>query len=357
MVYVHVPFCRSFCIYCDFYSVIACRGKDAQAIEAYEKSLLAEIDTRRDEILASKGLNTLYIGGGTPSVLPLSVLRAVVERLDLGDCVEFTVEVNPDDVVERGESYVRALVELGVNRISMGVQSLDDGVLRWMRRRHDSAAALKAYSILRAAGIGNVSLDLIFGFPSLDDRRLEETVRCFVELRPEHISAYQLSVEGGSALAELALKGEFEEASQELCARQYERICRVLSEAGYQHYEISSWALPGKEAVHNSAYWERLPYVGLGPGAHSFGGYVRSANSAELPVWTSVREVLTPEEELEEKIMLALRTSKGVEGSLCEREVVDRLIRESCLEACGGGRLRIPENKFFVSDDIIGQLI
>lgn len=357
MVYVHVPFCRSFCIYCDFYSEIACRGKDALAIKAYEESLLAEIDARRDEILASRGLNTLYIGGGTPSVLPLSVLRDVVERLELGECEEFTIEVNPDDVVERGEPYVRALAQLGVNRVSMGVQSLDDEVLRWMRRRHDSAAALKAFSTLRAGGIENVSLDLIFGFPSLDDRRLEETVKHFVELRPEHISAYQLSIESGSALAGLVSKGEFEEASQEVCARQYESICKALSEAGYHHYEISSWALPGREAVHNSAYWERLPYVGLGPGAHSFRGRVRSANSATLPAWTATEEILSLEEEREERIMLSLRTSKGVDRSLCDGAVVDRLMRESCLEDCGEGKVRIPEDRFFVSDDIIEQLI
>ncbi len=297
MVYLHVPFCRSFCTYCDFYSEIACRGRDAQLFEAYTDAVCAEASRRRDEIEATRDLDTLYIGGGTPSVLPLSLLRKIISFLMSGgvppELVEFTIEVNPEDIVERGPEYVRGLLGLGVNRVSMGVQSLDDGILRWMNRRHDAAHARQAFRILRGAGVDNVSVDLIFGLSQLSLQTLDATVSEILEWRPEHISAYQLSIEEDSALGEMVRLGRYIEAPQEQCAAQYALLCKRLRAAGYVHYEISNWALPGREAVHNSAYWARHPYVGLGPGAHSFDGTRRSWNAAclrqngELPPETS----------------------------------------------------------------------
>ena len=252
MVYVHVPFCRSFCIYCDFYSEIACRGRDAGQIEGYTGALCAEIAARREETARTLGVNTLYFGGGTPSVLPPPAFERIVGALGCGPFDEFTVEVNPEDIAEKGGAYVSELLKLGVNRVSMGVQSLDDGILRWMRRRHDSATARRAFGILRDAGVENVSLDLIFGLPQLARETLSDTLDGICGLRPEHVSAYQLSVEEGSDLAAMAAGGRFTEASEELCAGQYEMICSRLQAAGYVHYEISNWALPGREAKHNS---------------------------------------------------------------------------------------------------------
>lgn len=311
MIYLHVPFCRSFCTYCDFYSEIACRGRDAQLFEAYTAAVCAEASLRRDEVDATRDLNTLYVGGGTPSVLPPSLLRRLVASLMTGgippvppasprsdssrqaSChpeqgegspwAEFTLEVNPEDIVEKGLAYVRELMDLGVTRISMGVQSLDDGILRWMNRRHDAAHARQAFRILRDAGVKNISVDLIFGLSQLSEATLTETLREIVAWRPEHVSAYQLSIEEGSALGKLVREGRYEEATQEQCAAQYRLLCDSLHAAGYGHYEISNWALPGFEAVHNSAYWSRHPYVGLGPGAHSFDGKVRSWNKDALP--------------------------------------------------------------------------
>ena len=290
MVYLHVPFCRSFCTYCDFYSEIACRGRDAQLFEDFTAAVCAEASLRRDEIEATRDLNTLYIGGGTPSVLPLSLLRKMAAAsLMTGGApfTEFTVEVNPEDIVEKGAAYVRGLLELGVNRVSMGVQSLDDGILRWMNRRHDAAHARQAFRILRDAGVKNISVDLIFGLSQLSEATLAETLREIVAWRPEHVSAYQLSIEEGSALGKMVREGRYEEATQEQCAAQYRLLCDGLHAAGYGHYEISNWALPGFEAVHNSAYWSRHPYVGLGPGAHSFDGKVRSWNKDALPPATA----------------------------------------------------------------------
>ena len=355
MVYVHVPFCRSFCTYCDFYSELTCgRGGEEQA-GAYTDCICREIDSRREEIRASAGTGTLYIGGGTPSVLPLSCLGRIVDRLGCGPYSEFTVEVNPDDIVRGGADYVRGLESLGADRISMGVQSLDDGMLRWMNRRHDAAAAEKAFRLLRER-FSNISVDVIFGIGGMPDTMLQVTLDGILAWKPEHLSAYQLSVEDGSALAQMVRDGRYEEASQEQCSRQYGMICDSLRAAGYEHYEVSNWALPGYRAKHNSAYWTREPYVGLGPGAHSFDGRRRSWNSESITGWTSDGEDITEEEAREERIMLGLRTADGIPESLCSASALSGLLDSGSLVRLPGGRVRIPEDRFFVSDGIISSL-
>ena len=403
MVYLHVPFCRSFCTYCDFYSEIACKGRDAQLFEPYAEAVCAEAWERRDEIAATRDLNTLYIGGGTPSVLPLSYLERLVRTINLptppradgnyfsdkfaekpisappsttpshtdAPFSEFTIEVNPEDITEKGESYVRGLLELGVNRVSMGVQSLDDGILRWMNRRHNAARARQAFRILRDAGVKNISVDVIFGLSQLSEAVLEETLREIIAWRPEHVSAYQLSVEEGSALADLVRSGRYVEASQEQCAAQYALLCERLSAAGYVHYEISNWALPGFEAVHNSAYWSRHPYVGLGPAAHSFHDRTRSWNEYSLRSYllslrstsgpatacAGGKEVLSEQEVREEKVMLGLRTAKGVPEAWVDAAKAAEMLADGRLVRLDGGRVRIPEGHWFVSDAIVVELI
>ena len=301
MIYLHIPFCESFCVYCGFFSVIPREN----CLEAFADAVTAEIEARRDEIAATVAVNTLYIGGGTPSVLPLDVLSRIVgalpegaaspgrgvpakpvaarghmngwiaegetgrsaERRGFGGTApsrdalweEFTVEVNPEDIVTKGEEYASGLRELGVNRISMGIQSFDDGILRWMNRRHDAAAAEEAFRILRRAGFDNISVDLIFGLSKLDEKTWTDTIDRTLALGPEHISAYQLSVEEDSVLEKLISKGKYTEAPDDLCRRQYDILCERLGAAGYRHYEISNFALPGREAIHNSAYWRRVP--------------------------------------------------------------------------------------------------
>lgn len=334
MIYVHVPFCRSFCTYCDFYSEI-CSGKEREAIDRYVKAICEEALKRKAEIDATRGLNTLYIGGGTPSVLPLSSLECIVSTLRKGPWDEFTMEVNPEDVLEKGVTYARALKDVGVDRVSMGVQSLNDGILRWMNRRHDADGARNAFSILREAGFDNISIDLITGISNLTDEILSSTLdEILDDWRPEHISSYQLSIEEGSALAGMLEDGRYVEASEESCRRQYDMLCHRLSRTGFVHYEISNWALHGHESKHNSAYWRRIPYVGLGPGAHSLKGTdVRSWNSSELCNWTSSGEHLSAEEVREEEIMLGMRTAEGFGGK------------------------RIPESEWFVADSIIADMI
>ena len=456
MIYLHVPFCGSFCTYCDFYSEI-CRS--AQAFNEYADAIIAEIRDRQEELSmnmsANDAVNTLYIGGGTPSVLPLDVLAQIVEALTSSGALrrlvslvepqaqrpivgvsdkislssapdplspvaepveatspfeEFTVEVNPEDIVEKGCEYVRRLLALGVNRISMGIQSFDDGILHWMNRRHDAVRAVEAFRILRECGVKNISIDLIFGISQLTDEIWKDTIERALELAPEHISAYQLSIEEGSALAKMVVDGRYVEATDEQCRRQYDILCQTLKWAGYHHYEISNFAKPGFEAVHNSAYWRRVPYIGLGPGAHSLIGNVRSWNSQELPhritdknphkatynnqsnlppenllcaqignsgmnpsktplsdyqdgsltTYSRSSETLSPEDIRVERIMLSLRIDKGLEAtelySLADRAVIDTLLSEGALEI-HGTRIRIPEDHFFTSDEIIRELI
>ena len=385
MVYLHVPFCRSFCTYCGFYSETCSKSRQSELFNEYADAVLTEAEERKEEI-RSNPLRTLYIGGGTPSVLPPDVLRRVVQgirRVQGGTPLrEFTIEVNPEDIVEKGDEYLAGLLDLGVTRISMGIQSFDDGILRWMNRRHDSARARKAYSMIRRAAERagkeiEVSIDLIFGVPGLDLQTWERTVSAALSLgkdegfkAPDHISAYQLSIEEGSALEEKIARGECTEASDEDCYRQYRTLCWKLREGGYNHYEISNFAIPGKEAVHNSAYWNRTPYVGLGPGAHSLtirddGQQGRSWNTQVLPArgktYSREMEVLSDEDIRVERIMLGLRTSAGITADelslLAGKDALEKQVAAGCLAIGPDGMARIPEERFFVSDEIIGSLV
>ena len=383
MIYVHVPFCRSFCIYCDFYSEIPCKGDE---FERFAAALGREIGLRlsgdgcgtasADECRKTVNqIRTLYIGGGTPSVLPLSVLSSVLDSLRVNgvdtDFSEFTVEVNPDDIVRRGQEYVTGLVSLGVNRVSMGVQSFDDTLLKWMNRRHDASAAVRAYEMLRSAGIRNISVDLIFGISRMSHDMWRKTIERTLTLpggQPEHISAYQLSVEPGSVLAGMAADGRYEEAPEEQCLQQYECLCSMLKDAGYEHYEISNFALPGYKAVHNSAYWSGCSYTGFGPGAHSYDAErgIRSWNGASIEEYEASgnfreTEILTKEQVGMERIMLSLRTASGITEAELRRisrpGAVDRMYAAGNLVRLPNGNLRIPENRFFISDAVISELI
>lgn len=379
MVYVHIPFCRSFCTYCGFYSEVAPKCRETQ-FEEFASALVKEIETRHQDIqgvFASGDVNTLYIGGGTPSVLPLTVFEKLLAALGRSKFDEFTVEVNPEDIVEKGQDYVEGLLELGVNRVSMGVQSFDDRLLKWMNRRHTSLQAVQAYRILESAGVDNISIDLIFGLPQLTDELWDDTLEKALAISsrgnlPKHISAYQLSVEESSMLEKMISKGMCAEAPEEECRRQYEKLCRVLQQAGYEHYEISNFAMPGYQAKHNSAYWKHVPYVGLGPGAHSFLDGKRLWNADDLSAYlkagsngdfSEIRgsETLDQEQKKIEKIMLGLRTAAGVEEEFlrdsCTGAVLAEALANGNLEALGNGMVRIPEDRFFISDNIISSII
>lgn len=404
MIYIHIPYCRSFCTYCGFYSELA--GYNCNGFEPFTKALCNEIKERYGEF--GNEVNTLYLGGGTPSVLPLSAIRKIVSCLhDHGAKAfsEFTMEVNPDDIVRKGLDYVRGLADLGVNRVSMGVQSFDASLLRWMNRRHGPDDAVRACEMLREGGIHNVSMDLIFGVGNAVNEcytgtgvqdRWKFSLNKMLSLKPSHISAYQLSVEEGSTLESLYSSGRWSPSSEEESAREYEDLCEILKNAGYHHYEISNFAIPGFEAEHNSAYWRHIPYTGLGPGAHSFiisdGRYIRRWNNPRLSdyidvmsgnssVAGSVRcqdysgllseadeldgkifgmEILDEEQIVLEKIMLSLRTDAGIGLSYLVSHIsndkLTSLLDKGLLVMTSDGNVRIPEDRFFVSDNIVSSL-
>ena len=348
-VYVHFPFCAAKCIYCDFYARLR------RDWTPYVEALIGELAERKD-FLQGVPPTTLYFGGGTPSLLPPELLTRVADavRTTFGveEFEEFTIEVNPDDVTPERAAAWRAA---GATRISMGVQSFDDAHLRWMRRRHTAAQAAAAFATLRAAGFDNLSLDLIFGFTGLTDETWAASIAAAIALRPEHISCYQMT-------------GRYAEPDEEICRRQYRMLQDALRAAGYGQYEISNYALPGKESQHNSAYWARLPYLGLGAGAHSFDGDRRRQwNTPDIDSYIAARqggeEWLSDREVLEEKLMLSLRTVRGLDLSTLTDEELCRLNKTTLEELSRAGKLilekaviRIPEEELFVSDWIVSRL-
>ena len=354
-IYVHIPFCASFCTYCGFYSEVCPRGATHAR---YVAALRREVQLRRDFFPVNQPVRTIYFGGGTPSLLSAEEFEAIYNALaatfDVSAAEEFTVEVNPEDIAA-GAAPLEGYRRCGVNRISMGVQSFDDRLLKWMNRRHDAASALKAFAILRDKAFDNISVDLIFGYAGLTGEGWRETLRQATALRPEHISAYQMSIDPESALAEMAGREEYAEPDDETCARQYAALQDTLEEAGYEQYEISNFSLPGRHSRHNSAYWAREPYLGLGPAAHSFDGNARrSWNDASVEDYCTALEAgllppgggetLSETDIYNERIMLGLRTARGVDKSLISDQGI---LKET------GNAYRIPRDKFFICDSII----
>lgn len=371
-VYIHIPFCARKCVYCDFYSVGARLADWPRLVSA----LLDEARVRVPELTgAGAKCDTLYIGGGTPSLLPpgeFGRLAAGVLSLT-GPVSEFTVEVNPDDVTgELADAWRGA----GVDRVSMGVQSLVDDELRAIGRRHDSRRAREAYDTLRRR-FGNVSLDLMFGLPGQTRRSLRESVAGVIDMRPEHVSVYSLMYEERTALTRMRDSGRIDETPEEESAAMFADISEMLDAAGYEQYEISNYSLPGFRSRHNSAYWSGEPYVGLGPAAHSYDGLrTRRANAPDVRAYISrwldgggdavAVETLTDDELREEMIMTRLRTRGGIPLEEFRRRfgavAFRSLLSASRRWVAGGlmeerdGTLALSRRGVMVSDEIIVSL-
>lgn len=315
-IYIHIPFCASRCIYCDFYSTTI-RGKAHEYVDA----ILKEYEERSDFLPSEEPLRTIYIGGGTPSQLPITELKRLIDFFNNKDVKEFTIEANPEDICEE---WAKAVGQYPNIRISIGVQSLNDNELRIINRRHNSKKPLEAVKFLREAGIKNISVDLMYGLPTQSLETWEESINGIIALNPEHISAYCLSVEEESPLRKLIEKGELSPADEDLCLEMAELLRKKLKEAGYIQYEISNYSKPGFESKHNSSYWDGTPYLGLGPGAHSYDGkYHRRWNIGDLNSYLNGErkedgETLSDKDIFNETIMLGLRTNKGVSASLFE---------------------------------------
>ena len=367
-IYIHVPFCQGRCIYCDFYSTT--EGEEWKS--RYVDALLAELRMRRDELPLAR-VHSIYIGGGTPSQLPARALAAILNEVcrlyPVDSDAEVTVEANPDDVTPE---WLAALSHTPVNRLSMGVQSFDDALLRLIRRRHTAQQAVCAVEQAARHGISNVSIDLIYGLPTQTMEQWQADVRQALALDVQHLSAYSLSYEEGTPLWRMLEQGRIEEADEELSLCMYEHLIDSTRAAGFTHYEISNFCRPGRHSQHNSAYWHGVPYLGFGPGAHSYDGmrtrrwnlsdlkgYVQAAGS--MPPHQS--EVLTDDELYDETVMTRLRTSEGLSLDLltaayrayCMAQAEPHL-RAGRLEQAGS-TIRLTRQGIFTSNDIISDLM
>jgi oxygen-independent coproporphyrinogen-3 oxidase len=344
-IYVHVPFCRRRCSYCDF--SIAVR-RTVPALEFID-AIMAEVATRRI-VIDGSSLKSLYLGGGTPSQLGGGGIRALLDAFrratgvdefsTKGSPTEVTIEVNPEDV---SPAAAAAWVAAGVDRVSLGAQSFHDPVLQWMHRGHSPEAIETAVRDLRAAGIRNLSLDLIFAVPSALGRTWRTDLDRALELAPEHLSLYGLTVEPHTPLGKWTARGEAIEAPEDRYVDEFLEADGRLTAAGYEHYEVSNYGKPGRHSRHNRAYWSGVPYLGLGPSAHGFDGDERRWNIPALGAWeTAVGEGRDPMEGAErldaaariaEAVYLGLRTTDGLTITQHEHKTVTPWVR------AGWGRL------------------
>jgi len=370
-VYVHLPFCAERCGYCSFNTA----PYTSQAMDRFLGALLREIDlVTRWPWSRAITVRSIFVGGGTPSLATPDAMAEILERLRAGLCVEsqaeVTVECNPESVSrERLAGYRRA----GVNRISLGVQSLDDRLLATLDRLHTAREARLAFDAVRAAGFDNISADLIYGLPGLDADGWEATVEGVLGWKPEHLSAYALALDEGSRWHSSGVSGL---PGEDQTAAQYWRLVRVAREAGYEHYEISNYARPGRRSDHNQIYWRAEEYIGLGPGAAGFLGdmryinvkpverYCALAESGQLPIGSHER--LTARQRLAERLILGLRTRDGIPWGWVEERISleaghlrERLEawKERGLLVQDAGRASLTEAGFLLSDALFVELL
>ena len=407
-IYIHIPFCRSRCIYCGFYSTTALDLR-----QRYVDALCREMEirgTRKEEggTRNDEEIETIYLGGGTPSQLSAAQLQQIFEAIYIYNNVygqnispssfllppsstkEITIEVNPDDVTDE---YAAALQQLPVNRVSMGIQTFDDQRLRFLHRRHTSRQAIEAVSILRAAGINNLSIDLMYGFPGETLSDWQSDIDSALSLNVEHISAYCLMIEEGTPLHRMLqhngdcplceqrseLQGDCPQCVDEETERQmYYTLIDRLTAAGYEHYEISNFARPGFRSRHNSSYWNGTPYIGLGAAAHSYDIRSRSWNIADINAYIKgiergerlfEEELLDNDTRYNDAVTVGLRTCEGIDLNALPKKYRDycmknarRYLDDGLLELSVVGNLTSPtlhltRRGLFVSDMVMSDLM
>ncbi|MFX4263375.1 radical SAM family heme chaperone HemW [Pelotomaculum propionicicum] len=353
--YIHVPFCIKKCLYCDFTSYpVSGRG-----VKVYLESLIREINLYGSTLAGEdKIISSVFFGGGTPTTLPPASFRTVLDEVrasfSLAAGCEITAEANPGTVDSAG---LAQLLEAGVNRLSIGVQSFNDGLLGVLGRVHSAGQALEAVRLARKAGFDNINLDFICGIPGQSLHDWRETLNKAVEMAPEHIAAYGLQLEKGTPLAEAASRGEICACPEETEEAMYQEAIEILTAHGYQHYEISNFAKPGRQCAHNLVYWLNRPYLGLGPAAHSFIGGSRFSNDASLERYSDRlsreeypvenKTLLSAEDEMSETMFLGLRLTGGIDLDLFHkrfgrraediyRREIEGLIDKGLLEMSGG---------------------
>lgn len=363
--YIHIPYCHSKCAYCDFFST-----PRRDSLDQLISSLVKEWEMRRNEL--AEPPSTLYVGGGTPSILTLEKLSELIVGIEQQNWIESTIECNPEDVTH---DWIDGIKELGFNRVSMGVQSLDDDQLRFIGRRHTAYDALQKMEMLLQHDI-NVSVDLIYGLPQQTLQSWRKSLDGILALHPHHLSAYLLGYEQGTRLWAMLQANKVEEASDELVCEMYKYLCERTDIEGYVHYEVSNFAQPGCKAVHNSNYWNGSPYLGLGPGAHSYDGNIRRINPSSIKRYLEAISHDMPAyeidaegdvERLNDFIITRLRTNAGLSiKDLVDEwgeELADAILKDaqphlaSGMLVSEGGRLFIPPDCWLRSDAVMRDLI
>lgn len=366
-IYLHIPFCKRICSYCDFYKSVR-----TELIDAVTARMHREL-TERSGYLHDRRIETVYFGGGTPSLCRPEQLGELVARIrgefDCSSLCETTAEVNPDDL---SPAYLEGLLRAGIDRLSIGIQSFDDRELKFMNRRHDAAAARRVVEEARRAGFRNLTIDLIFGVPGFGGETLRRNLAQALELRPQHISAYHLTIEPDTAFGRRARRGELQAVEETVSEEEFRLVHDTLTAAGYEHYEVSNFALPGFRARHNSAYWSGREYLGIGPAAHSFDGRSRRWSTDTAESYAAGGPLRFEQEELSDRdrqneyLMTRLRTADGLSLEAFEADfgaqAAARLAREArrIAEAgtlrIEGARMYIPPERFLLSDAVIGTL-
>ena len=352
--YIHIPFCKKRCLYCDFFSTTQLEKRDA-----YVAALIREIEERKDEV--GEPIQTVYIGGGTPSTLSLESMTALNKHL-ISTCIgEYTVEINPGDATKE---YLKGLRSLGVNRLSMGIQSFQDELLQLIGRRHNAQQAIEAVQMAQEAGFENISIDLMYALPTQTMDQWKAGIETALQLGVQHISSYGLIYEEGTAMTKMLEAGQIEAIDEETENGMYDYLCERLKEAGFVHYEVSNFALPGYEAKHNSNYWNGTPYIGIGAGAHSYVPPVRSWNESNVEAYiagTQQRgsETLTETDLYNESIMLGLRTNRGIVLPISSqsRSKVERLAQNGLVRITDDDHIVATQKGLHILNRIIEELM
>lgn len=370
-IYIHIPFCKRRCIYCDFFSTTQSEKKPT-----YIHALCQELEIRKD-YLQGEDIETIYLGGGTPSQLSLEELESIFTTIyniyKVKEDAEITLEANPDDLTT---AYISKLRRLPINRISMGIQTFQEETLKLLHRRHTAQQAIEAFQRCRNAGFQNISIDLMYGLPNETLETWREDLKKALSLYPEHISAYHLIYEEGTTLWNLREQHQVEEADEELSVTLFKTLIDELTQAGYQHYEISNFCLPGLHSRHNSSYWTGKKYLGCGPSAHSFNGLSRQWNVASLEAYINGMSLGKPDYEIEELdlytryndfVITSIRTCRGMSLPHLHTEYGEELYRyclrmaksylEQGLLEKKGDNLKLTPKGIFISDGIMSDLL
>ena len=315
-IYIHIPYCKQACHYCDFHFSTSVNSKN-EMIDCIVK----EMDVRESEF--SKEIDSVYIGGGTPSLMTNleleTIFNGLEKKISIGDIKEITIEINPEDLISEKLGFYK---EIGINRLSIGIQSMNNNILKWMNRSHDTNQVINGLNNAKDAGFENISLDFIYGTPKNLSRDYKSELLEILKFNPTHLSCYHLTIEDGTYFGHLEKKREIKRIEDDVSQEEFLWISEKLKSKNYKHYEISNFAVQGKESFHNSNYWNQSSYIGLGPGAHSFSNNTRRWNisnnrlyiknmKAGIPYFE--QEVLSPYDLVNEKIMLGLRTLNGLD--------------------------------------------